>query len=135
MPKTITEFDIKENHIYTFLDVKHPEKETFHRFKAIIDTGAPFTEFVDSALVQAGIIEVSEKEILIKTDLQSQKYGKIIFPEIKICGHVIKDFQTYVSRWSSQWGIGALIGLDFFRKFRVTIDYKKGYLITETYEV
>ncbi len=39
--------------------------------------------------------------------------------------------KVYVSHFEKSWGIKALIGLDFFRYFRVTIDYKAGHLITE----
>jgi hypothetical protein len=36
-----------------------------------------------------------------------------------------------VSRFDPAWGIGALIGLDFFRRFKVTIDYGKAVLVCE----
>jgi hypothetical protein len=33
------------------------------------------------------------------------------------------------------WGVDALVGLDFFKQFRVTIDYKAGQIITEPFIV
>lgn len=45
--------------------------------------------------------------------------------------HHIKDFEVMVSRFDQSWGVAGLIGLDFFKRFRVTIDYKAGHLVTE----
>ena len=45
----------------------------------------------------------------------------------------ILDTGAYVSHYEKHWGVDALIGLDFFRQFRVTIDYKVGQIITEPF--
>lgn len=126
MPRTITPFDTKQHHIYTQLIVTHPEKGTKHHFLGIIDTGAPVTEFVDSVLIQAGFMNTSEEKIKIKEGMQSQKYGRITFPEIEICGQIIKNFDAYICRLEPSWGIDVLVGLDFFRRFDVTISYTRG---------
>jgi hypothetical protein len=70
-------------------------------------------------------------EIQIKPELETQKYAKILLPSITICGHTIDDFKVMVSRFDPAWGIAALIGLDFFRRFKVTIDYGEGVLVSE----
>ena len=44
-----------------------------------------------------------------------------------------KSFEFFVSHFEQSWGIDALIGLDFFRRFLVTIDYKNGFLVTSPY--
>lgn len=134
MSNTITEFDKSASHIYTFLSVVHPVKGTEHRFKAILDTGAPVTEFVDTVLLQAGIIHETDPQVSVRSDLQSKRYRKLVFPEINIFGRVLHNFEAHVARWKSDWGIGALIGLDFFRRFKVAINYKAGQIITEPYE-
>lgn len=131
MQRTITLFDTEKHHIYIPIFVTHPLKKTRHRFRGLIDTGAPATEFVDTVLVQAGFIQSPKEEVKIKGDLQSQKYGKITFPKIEICGQVMTNFEAYVTRLDESWGVDVLIGLDFFKRFRVTIDYKAGHLITE----
>ncbi|MBI2344297.1 MAG: hypothetical protein HYV02_08215 [Deltaproteobacteria bacterium] len=59
----------------------------------------------------------------------------IVLPLVEICSHRIENFPVYVSHFEKSWGIDALIGLDFFRQFRVTIDYQQGALTTESYAV
>jgi hypothetical protein len=58
-----------------------------------------------------------------KASLETQRYGKLVVPELRVCGQVLIDFETRVSRFEESWGIDALVGLDFFRRFPVTIDY------------
>lgn len=134
MQQTITRFDTTRHHIYTTLVVTHPRTKTQHNFLAIIDTGAPVTEFVDSVLMQAGIIESTDDTVAIKRDLESQKYRQVSFPLVEICGFKIENFEVYVARLDPSWGIDALIGLDFFRKHKVTIDYSRGVIITSPFE-
>lgn len=124
----ITTFDTNASYIllpiFVIMNDKHYE------FDAILDTGAPITEFSDQALKYSGFITAT-KDVSLKEGLQTQKYGKIIIPKIQICGHEIEKFEVFVSRFEKSWGIDALIGLDFFRHFRVEIDYSKGILISD----
>jgi hypothetical protein len=96
----------------------------------ILDTSAPYTEFADDFLVYSGFLETKSDPISLKPGLQTQKYGKIILPAAIICQHQIDNFEVGVSHFESAWGIEALVGLDFFRRFRVTIDYSNGTLLT-----
>lgn len=70
-------------------------------------------------------------QVDIQPGLQSQKYGKINIPLIEICNHQLIEFEVFVSTFESSWGIDALIGLDFFRRFVLTIDYDNGLLIAQ----
>lgn len=128
-----TPFDTKRHHIYTPFVVTHPVTGTKHSFEGIVDTGAPRTEFTDIVLARIGVIKEPKADVRIKEGLQSQKYGKVIFPRFEICGQVLENFQVFVTKLDGAFGVDALIGLDFFKKFRVTIDYQKGQLITEAY--
>lgn len=130
--QNITRFDINAHHIYTPLFIISENEEEFE-LNAVLDTGAPVTEIYNTALVYAGLLEPEEKEVTIKPGLLTQKYGKLTLPNLKICGHELKDQTIYVSQFDYEWGVDALIGLDFFKKFRVTIDYKQGLLVTESY--
>lgn len=47
--------------------------------------------------------------------------------------HHIRLIGALKTSFEKHWGVDALIGLDFFRKFRVTIDYQAGQIITEPY--
>ncbi len=97
-----------------------------------MDTGAPKTEFSDQFLMHAGFVE-SVAEATIKPGLQTQKYGMTTLPSVEICGQKIDGFDVFVSHFEKSWGIDALIGLDFFRRFLITIDYLNDFLIAEPY--
>ena len=77
------------------------------------------------------MLATPEAEIPIKPEQQTQKFAKIVLPSTTICGHAIDDFEVMVSRFDPAWGIAALIGLDFFRRFKITIDYGRGELLCE----
>jgi hypothetical protein len=132
MRKHITSFDTRKHHIHLecFLTDAHG---IIYSVAGILDTGAPQTEFSDQFLVYAGLLKSRREETIIPTGLQTHKYGKLTVPSVKICGHEITAFEIIVSSFEASWGIDALIGLDFFRRFLITIDYSKGVLITEPY--
>ncbi|RJQ61152.1 MAG: hypothetical protein C4530_06570 [Desulfobacteraceae bacterium] len=84
----ITTFNIKAHYIYlpVFIIIgsaKHLE------FDAILDTGAPMTEFSDAALHYAGFLDKVKNDVTIKSGLQTQKYSTVILSQINICGHEI----------------------------------------------
>lgn len=131
MAATETLFDTSRHHIHLELRLFTNEKEL--SVDAILDTGAPITEFSDQFLKYAGIIDSTETNIEIKPGLQTQKYNRASIPSIIICGHVINNFETGVSRFEDSWGIDALVGLDFFRMFKVEIDYSAGKIVTSPF--
>jgi len=132
MRKILTSFDKSRHHIHIELIVTD-FKGLNHSVSGILDTGAPMTEFSDLFLIHTGFIE-SAKETSVKSGLQTQKYGKINLPSIVICGHRIDNMEIFVSYFEKSWGIDALIGLDFFRRFQITINYLKANLIVEPYK-
>ena len=124
-----TTFDTSAPYIFLQVYIKSADNKV-HEFDALFDTGAPSTEFSDRALHYAGLIGNTENAEL-KDGLQTQKYSRMILPEIQICGHTIQDLNVFVSCFEKSWGIDALIGLDFLRKYKVEIDYSKGHIVTE----
>lgn len=132
MPNT-SAFNTKLHHIRLLMFV-HAADGTRYKLRAILDTGAVFTEISDQFLQYSGIAPVSKQDVNLKAGLQTQKYNKVILPTVEICGHTLPDMTVYVSRFERSWGVDALIGLDFFRRFRVTVDYRAGHIITEPYE-
>jgi hypothetical protein len=104
-----------------------------HSFNGILDSGAPRTEFSDLFLLHTGFLAKNNSEIKIQPGLQSQKYGKVTIPLIEICNQQLIEFDVFVSSFESSWGIDALIGLDFFRRFQLTVDYDNGLLISQLY--
>lgn len=98
---------------------------------AILDTGAPRTEFSDQFLDFADFITLADDPQSLPPGQQTKKYGKIILPLLDICGHTLKDFEVLISHFEKSWGMDALVGLDFFRRFRTLIDYRAGHILTE----
>ncbi|MFH0799931.1 MAG: retroviral-like aspartic protease family protein [Pseudomonadota bacterium] len=129
---TITTFDVSKRYIFTFAYVI-TKTGNRHKFDVLLDTGAPLTEFSDEALQVAGLLKDTKENVELKRGFQTQKYGKVVLPMIEICSHPINNLEVYVSHFDKSWGVKALIGLDFFRRFRVTVDYKAGQLITEPF--
>lgn len=132
--QNITTFNINAQYIYLPIFIvtdshKHLE------FDAILDTGAPMMEFSDKALQYAGFLDKVKNGVTLKESLQTQKYATVILPRTKTYGHKIENLKVFVSHFEKSWGIDALIGLDFFRNYRVTIDYSKGTLLTETNQI
>lgn len=125
----ITSFDTGLPYIYLSIFVTS-NKNALHEFDAIFDTGAPRTEFSDTALQYAGFLGAI-KHVKLKTGSQTQKYDKILIPQIQICGHSIKNLEVFVSHFEKSWGIDSLIGLDFLRRFKVEIDYSKGVITSD----
>lgn len=129
----ITVFDTTAHHIRLFALVL-TATGVQHKIRAILDTGAPATEFSDQFLRYAGLLADQQDSITIKPGLQTQKYGRIKIPHITICGHALESFPVYVSHYEKSWGVDALIGLDFFRCFCVTIDYSRGEILTAPHQ-
>lgn len=133
MRENSTSFDTSKHHIhleFIVMDVN----DVWHSVAGILDTGAPRTEFSDQFLVHTGFLDARNENTSLKPGLQTQKYGVIEFPAVNICGHRVENYRVYVSHFEQSWGIDALIGLDFFRLFRVTIDYNNGVVITSPYQ-
>jgi hypothetical protein len=128
-----TAFDPQERYILVQICVADA-RQKMRDCIALLDTGAPATEFSDEVLEYLGFLERPKREISLRSGLQTQKYGRIVLPHIEVCSRTMRDREVYVSHFDKSWGIDALIGLDFFRQFRVTIDYQKGHITTEPYE-
>ena len=133
MPENKTSFDTDKHHIHLEFIITDLN-DIWHSVAGILDTGAPRTEFSDHFLIYTGFLDTKNEKARLKPGLQTQKYGLIELPSITICGHQIKSFEVFVSHFEQSWGIDALIGLDFFRRFQVTIDYKSGFIVTSPYE-
>ena len=133
MQEHITSFDISKHHIHLEFTIAG-SNGILHSVAGILDTGAPSTEFSDQFLAHTGLLDSTEQNVSIKSGLQTQKYGLVTLPSVTICGHQMGDFEVFVSHFEQSWGIDALIGLDFFRRFLVTIDYVNGVLVTSPYK-
>lgn len=129
---SVTTFDTRERYILLPVLVvsRNGQKD---EFDALLDTGAPRTEFSDETLWHLGFLERADENVELPHGMQTKKYGRVVLPHVEICSRPIEGLEVYVSHFEKSWGIKALIGLDFFRRFRVTIDYKAGHILTERY--
>jgi predicted aspartyl protease len=128
----ITTFNTGAPYIYLSIFVA-ATNGALNKFDAILDTGAPRTEFSDEALRYAGFLSET-KSVDLKPGLQTQKYSKLLLPHLQICGHSIENLEIFVSHFEKSWGIDALVGLDFLRRFKVQIDYSKGIITSEEFQ-
>lgn len=131
--RNITTFDTRAPYIFLPILVTAADG-VCREFDAILDTGAPRTEFSDTALVYAGLLPQADG-ITIPAGLQTQKHSRVTLPALRVCGHDIADLDIFVSRFEQSWGIDALIGLDFLRRFRIEIDFSTGHLCTEPLQI
>lgn len=129
--QNVTQFDTSKHHIHAQLQIKSKSGQVVF-FSAVIDTGASVTELSDSSLKRAGYT-VDSSSVHIKHDQETQKYSKIRLSEASVLGQKLTDWVVYISKFDEGWGVDALIGLDFFKQFKVTIDYKQGIITTEPY--
>ena len=133
MQENKTSFDTSKHHIHLEFKITS-SSGIWHSVAGILDSGAPRTEFSDQFLMHTGFLNTKNEKAKLKSGLQTQKYGMIELPSITICGHHMSSFEVFVSHFEPSWGIDALIGLDFFRRVLVTIDYKSGILVTSPFE-
>lgn len=126
---TVTAFDTEKRYIFipTYITTKTGNQE---KLDAILDCGAPSIELSDRALQLAGFLDTPHEDIKLKPGQATQKYDKICLPKIEVCSHAMTDVSVYVSPFDTSWGIDALIGIDFFRRFEVKVNYKYGRIVT-----
>lgn len=112
-----TVFNISRHHIY-LNSIITDGNGIEQIFRAVLDTGAPKSEFSDRFLKTIGILRKDDiKNVNIPTGLQTGKYGTITIPRLECMGQVLTNFQVIISKFEEHWGVDALIGLDFFRQF------------------
>ncbi len=95
----ITTFDTSASYIFLPIFVITERKR--HEFDAILDTGAPMTEFSDQSLEYSGFLTTT-KNVTLKEGLQTKKYGRIILPRTQIRGH---EIEVFVSHFEKSWGM------------------------------
>ena len=127
-----TAFDSRKHHICLRFAISDPNGIARYGF-GILDTGAPQTEFSDIFLSHIGLLETTLDNETIPPNQQTLKYRKLRVRSVEICGYHFKDAEFTVSSFERAWGIDALIGLDLFRKCKITIDYSREIIIAEPF--
>ena len=127
-----TAFDSKKHHIYLRFAISDLNGVTRYGH-GILDTGAPRTEFSDIFLAHIGLLETRIDSEAFPNGQQTLKYHKLKVHSVEICGYHFQNTEFIVSSFERSWGIDALIGLDLFRKCRITIDYSREMIIADPY--
>ena len=81
--QNVTTFDSQQRYILLQIAVAD-KNEKLRDCIAILDTGAPASEFSDEVLRYLGFLEKTEQNISLKPGLQTQKYGKIVLPSLNV---------------------------------------------------
>ncbi len=132
MHKRLFPFDSQKHHIC--LEFAISDSNDIARYGlGILDTGAPRTEFSDIFLNHIGLLETVIGDEAVPHGQQTLKYRKLEVPSVEICGYHFRNAEFIVSTFERTWGVDALIGLDLFRKCRITIDYRREMIIAEPY--
>lgn len=127
-----TAFNTSKHHID--LEGQLTFDQATYDFIGILDTGAPRTEFSLQFLLNSGILNqraLNSKNLNLKQ--ATQKIGKLNIPVLEVCEQAMMETEVFISIFDSSWAVDALIGLDFFRKFKTCIDYSKGAIETESF--
>lgn len=125
--QTITPFDTSRHHIHLQLLLVDESGQTWD-LDAILDTGAPRTELNATFLRMVGLWSGAE-DAGPGGSLETRKLDRVVLPQVEVCGQTMTNLEANVSEFAPSWGVAALVGLDFFRRFQVTIDYDHGRLV------
>lgn len=96
--------------------------------KFILDTGSSFVVLPWKLAVAIGL-KVDHKKVVSTTSASSVEIvPKIIIPEMIVLGKKVKNVEAIVKDLPPEAPADGLLGLSFLKHFKLTIDFKKGFL-------
>lgn len=96
--------------------------------KLILDTGSSYVT-LPLKLIQSINIPVNTKHTVHLTSASTvETIPKIIIPEMAVLGKVVKNVEAIVKDLPPEAPADGLLGLSFLKYFKLTIDFKKGFL-------
>ena len=104
--------------------VKGPKKD--HYMCMFLDTGASWTVLTWEAAVNCGYDPAAGGRFQIVTASGLEMCSEIVVSEFRALGRCLRDFRIVCHPLPPAIGADGLLGLDFFRATKLTIDFRVG---------
>lgn len=97
----------------------------------IVDTGASIVVLPWKLASIIGLNIDPERTIQTTTASMLETVPQVIIPEMSILGKTVKNVEAIIKDLPPQTPADGLLGLSFLKHFKLTIDFKKGFLSLE----
>lgn len=96
--------------------------------KFVLDTGASY--IVIPLWIATGLgLEIDQKNLVSTTTASTVEHVPLAYiPKITVLDKTVKDIPCIIKDLPSESGVDGLLGLSFLKHFKITIDFKKGFL-------
>jgi len=128
---------IPDKQILLFVRVKG--KKGVREFQAVLDTGSEYSRIPLGAARELGYEAYVDTDIEVGIGKPAVTQGaifeanEIVIEEIIVADLVARNVKALACDLPRIAGVEALLGINFLKNFRTTIDYKKGYLTIEPF--
>ncbi len=99
--------------------------------RLVLDTGASFVVLRWKLIDAIGLVIDPKKTIRTTTATTTETVPKVIVPEISVLGKKVKNVEAIVKDLPPESHVDGLLGLSFLKHFKISIDFKKGFLSLE----
>lgn len=99
--------------------------------KLILDTGSSYVALSWNIVLAMGIPVNPNHTVQLTSASTVETTPKIIIPEITVLGKSVKNVEAIVKDLPPEAPADGLLGLSFLKKFKMEINFKKGYLSLE----
>lgn len=96
--------------------------------RLVVDTGATNVVMSGWLIKSTGLIIDPKSVGWMTTASRVEKVYKVKIPEIRVLDKIAKNVECRVMDLPPQSGVDGLLGLSFLKHFKLTIDFKKGWL-------
>lgn len=96
--------------------------------KLVLDTGSSYIALSWNIVSAMGIPVDTKNTIRLTSASTIETIPKVIIPEMAVLGKVVKNVEAIVKDLPPEAPADGLLGLSFLKHFKLTIDFKKGYL-------
>lgn len=96
--------------------------------KLILDTGASYVTLPWSIISAMGIPIDTNNTVQLTSASTVETTPKIVLPEITVLGKRVKNVEAIIKDLPPEAPADGLLGLSFLKYFKLTIDFKKGFL-------
>lgn len=96
--------------------------------KFILDTGSSYVTLSWNLVSAMGIAVDTKNTVRLTSASTVETTPKVIIPEMAVLGKVVKDVEAIVKDLPPEAPADGLLGLSFLRYFKLSIDFKRGFL-------